>query len=71
MIWWQYLLLIFTNFVSIFLTFGLFAWIANRQTKKKMEMLAEKVSEVFSEVKTDIDFHDIMQRNFQRDGEDE
>jgi hypothetical protein len=68
MSWWQYLLLIFTNFVSIVVTFGIFSWVSARQTKKKMEMIAEHV---FEAVKTDIDFQDIMQRNFQKDGENE
>ena len=70
MVWWQYLLLIGTNFFSIILTFGLI----NHANERKKDKIARAFVEQLEErIGTDIDFMNIMEKNFgiERDGDDE
>ena len=70
MVWWQYLLLIGTNFFSILLVFGLI----NHSNERKKDKIARAfVENLEQKIGTDIDFMNIMEKNFgiERDGDDE
>lgn len=70
MVWWQYLLLIGTNFFSILLVFGLINYSNERKKDKIARAFVENLEQ---KIGTDLSFMDIMEKNFgtERDGDDE
>ena len=67
MIWWQLVLVVVANFVSIMASVVLVNFINIRKRNAEVRGLMEGI---IAKVETEMDFSDIVNRNFMSDGED-
>ena len=67
MIWWQLILVIVANFVSIMASVVLVNFINIRKRNAEVRGLMEGI---IAKVETEMNFSDIVNRNFMSDGED-
>ena len=67
MIWWQLVLVVVANFVSIMASVVLVNFVNMRRRNAEVRGLMEGI---IAKVETEMDFSDIVNRNFMNDGGD-
>ena len=67
MIWWQLVLVVVANFVSIMASVVLVNFVNMRRRNAEVRGLMEGI---IAKVETEMDFSDIVNRNFMKDGGD-
>lgn len=68
MIWWQLVLVVVANFVSIMASVVLVNFVNMRKRNAEVRGLMEGI---IAKVETEMDFSDIVNRNFMSDGGDD
>ena len=68
MIWWQLVLVVVANFVSIMASVVLVNFVNMRRRNAEVRGLMEGI---IAKVETEMDFSDIVNRNFMSDGGDD
>lgn len=68
MIWWQLVLVIAANFVSIMASVVFVNWLNMRKRNAEVRGLMEGI---IAKVETEMNFSDIVNRNFMSDGGDD